>query len=154
MSDSISTTVVLKHCGYVIAGLSGALTMIGVDPVAAKALGILMIFDTITGMTKAVIVYGKREFKSMKLIAGAITKLLIWCVPLVFATAGRGSGVDLQWIISASFLILIWGETTSILGNINSISKRKDTSEFDAMSLIYGIFKNFIEKYFQAIKNK
>lgn len=154
MSDSISTTVILKHCGYAVATIGGALTSIGVDPVAAKALGALMIFDILTGMTKAVIVYGKKEFKSMKLIAGVVTKLLIWSVPLVFATAAKGSGHDLSWIISASFSALIFGETVSILGNINSIAKKKETAEFDAMSLIYGIFKGFIERYFQAIKNK
>lgn len=154
MTESLSTTVILKHCGYAIAGITGALTMIGIDPVAAQALGIIMIFDTLTGMIKAVIVHGRKEFKSMKLISGAVTKLLIWCVPLVFATAARGSGVDFSVIISSSFAILIFGETVSILGNIHSISKKRDTAEFDAMSLIYGIFRGFIERYLEAIKNQ
>jgi phage-related holin len=153
MHEAITTTTVIKHCTYIFAGLTGAITYIGINPKAIYILAILMVIDVTTGITKAIVVHGKRSYRTMKLTAGVIAKLMILLIPLVLALTGHGVGVNLLFLVSASITILIFSETSSILGNIHAISKKRDTDEFDAVALIVAIFRGVVERYLESIKN-
>ena len=154
MNETLSTTAILKHCGYIVAGAVGIVTYIGLDTRALFVLGILMILDVVTGVIKSGTIRGWRSIKSMKLTSGVLAKLVTILVPIVVALAGLGIGANLVFVASSALTILILAETYSILGNIHSVTVGEEKPEFDAVGAILEMFRDVIENYFNKIKGK
>jgi len=140
-----------KSCGYVTAGIFGAT---GISHETIAILALLMVIDVITGIARSGKLYGWGAVTSSKMTAGIIAKLLVMLVPLVIALAGRGSGIDLRWVVSSSLTILVLAEAYSILGNIHSASTGKKTPEFDAVGYILEKFREVVENFLSNTKKK
>lgn len=146
MQEAVTTKTILKHAGYFIAFLIGAVEL----PVDAfKILGGLMVLDTILGVLRVGVVHGFIHIKSTRLTAGIISKLAVIAAPLVIAWTGKGAGIDLVPLAKGALSMIILAEGYSILGNINSIRLRKDVQEWDAVAFVLQKTRQTIEKILQ-----
>ena len=153
MAETLTTGTIIKHCAYLFAGVAGIITHVGIEPKAIFILSIFMVLDVVTGVSKTIVINGLKSYRSMKLSAGVLAKCFVILVPFVVALTGHRVGADLTFIASAAVSILIFSEASSILGNIHAIHKRQETGELDAVAIIIGIFRGFVERYFESIKN-
>lgn len=152
MIEELTTIGFVKNCTYIAAGVFGVVTFIGLDPKAISILAAFMALDVFTGVIKAIIVHGKRSFKTLRLTAGVLAKLVTILIPFIVALTGHAIGVELIALASGAVTILVVSEAWSILGNIHSITQKEEKPEFDAVGAILGFFKGALEKYFESIK--
>lgn len=128
MSKHFTFAAVLKNLAYIPA------LLIGLDGQSYFILTIFMFADLVFGISRTLILHGGQSFKSYKLTAGIVSKLLVLSVPLIVVWAGRGAGFDLtllgQWAIG----VLVLSQAYSMLGHINAIRLGQEASEWDAVS--------------------
>lgn len=148
MQETATTTVALKHFGYVLAFL------LGLDIHSYGILAAFMLIDLVLGTIRAGVVHGVQSIKSYKFIAGITSKLLVLTVPLIVVWAGRGAGVDLLFLAQGALAMLVLGEAYSILGNINSIRLRRDIAEYDVISSILGTVQDVLERLLASNRDK
>lgn len=130
MTHEISTTAILKNLGYIPAFL------LGLSAESYLILAVLMLVDTLFGVIRVGVIYGGRQIKSYRLIAGMLSKLTVISLPILLVWAGRGAGLDLTKIAQATLGVLVLAELYSIVGSIYAIRIRKDVPEWDAVSWV------------------
>lgn len=117
-------------------------------PASVGILGVLLILDFITGVTRSAYVDGLRSIRSSIALRGALAKLLVILVPFVLALAGKAAGMQLAPVAQASITVFALSTAYSVLGNIHSAITGKPKLEFDAVDYflqqIKGLLKNFI----------
>lgn len=116
------------------------------------ALTALMIIDFVTGILASAHIDGLRAITSKRMIAGALSKIVVLLVPFVLVIAGRGIGIDLEQYIQGTIVILILAEAYSNLGNIQSFRTRKRVSEIDAVSAVLKGIRNYILSLLEKAK--
>ena len=131
-----------KHIAYGVAFLVGS---VGLSVESFSILGVLVVVDTFTGVTRAMVIHGKRSFTSTKLTSGVLSKSFIVCVPLLVAWSGKGAGIDMTGLAQGVLSVLIIAELYSTLGNIYAIHIRKDVKEFDAIAFILHRVRDVVE---------
>jgi toxin secretion/phage lysis holin len=150
-SAPVSLFVALKNISYVGLFLV-ALQYLNLSHEAVVILGILLLVDVITGVWRAAAVDGVRSVKSSIGTRGALGKILVFIVPFVIAAAGRGAGVDLSPLASASLTIFIVNTAYSILGNVHSIGTGKPKVEYDALDYVYRKVGEVLKKLIPDVK--
>lgn len=132
-----------KHLGYIGFALLGA---VGLPHESYIILAVLMLVDTLFGVVRVGVVHGGRHIKSYRLTAGILSKLAVLLVPLIIAWAGRGAGIPLTFMATATISVLILAELYSIIGSVYSIWIKEDVQEFDAISFVLRKVQISIEK--------
>ena len=116
------------------------------------ALTALMIIDFVTGILASAHIEGIRSITSKRMIAGALSKMVVLLVPFVLVIAGRGIGIDLEQYIQGTIVILILAEAYSNLGNIQSFRTGKRVAEIDAVSAVLKGIRNYIISLLDKVK--
>ena len=118
------------------------------------ALGLAMIFDTITGVAKSYRLGKKITSKEGK--KGIIEKTLMLLGLLLLGVIGKLLGLDLSWLVVNALIILTIFEVYSFFGNIGTIRTGVETQEFDAVSAIVKFIqtalKTIIDKFLNQTK--
>lgn len=135
----ITTTSFLKNLGYIPA------IFVGLSLESYAILAVLMVIDTLFGITRVAVIYGGRHIKSYKLIAGLLSKLTVLTIPLLMVWAGRGAGLDLLFVAQGTLGVLVLAEFYSILGSVYAIRVRRDVAEFDAVAAVIRTVQRLIE---------
>lgn len=130
----------MKNLAYIPAFL------IGLSPESYVILTVFMGIDFVLGILRAITLGGMQAFKSYKLAAGVLSKLLVLSVPLILAWGGRGSGMDFTMLAQWGIGALTLSQLYSILGHINAIRAGEDRSEWDAVSWIMGRLRRTLEQ--------
>ena len=126
--------------------LYGPAVLIGLSTESYMILTVFMAADLVLGVTRAIYIGGGQAFKSYKLTAGVVSKLLVLAVPLIVVWAGRGAGVDLTMLGQGAIGILVLSQAYSMLGHINAIRSKEDKSEWDAVSFLLRKFRTMLEQ--------
>ncbi len=145
MEQTVTATgsiVGIKNFAYIPAFIIG----LGINPEAVSILAIFMILDIILGVTHSAALHGGKSIRSRTLIHGIVSKFLVLIIPAILAYTGKGIGINLVSLVTATMSVLILAETYSMLGHIQSIRTGKDVLEFDAVSLVLKNLRNIIEK--------
>lgn len=140
MEQPALTFTAFKNASYLPA------ILLGLSIESYTILAILMVIDTIFGVTRVLVVHGGVHIKSYKLTAGITAKLSILLLPLLIAWVGRGANIDLSMIARGTLGVLILSEFYSILGSMYSMRIMKDVPEYDAVSAVIRSVRNIIEK--------
>lgn len=128
MNETVTNGAILKNFGYIPA------LLIGLSPEAYAILGVFMLADLALGISRTLLLHGGHSFKSYKLTAGLVSKLVVMAVPLIVVWAGRGAGVDLTLVGQWSVGILVLSQAYSMLGHINAIRVGEERTEWDGVS--------------------
>ncbi len=116
----------------------------GMDEEAVIGLSILIVIDMITGVWKTIALDKKPS--STRFVNGLISKLVLLIIPFVLAVASKSVHLDLSIFLWVVINALILSEMYSILANIYTIRSKKETEEFDVMSIILRKTRKFIDK--------
>lgn len=113
---------------------AGVLTAIGVDTEVFAALGWLLFFDYVTGVSKAKAL--GHCISSNKMKYGVVSKFSLMLIPIVLAIAAKGVDANAKSVLYVGMNILILSEVYSIIGNIYSIRTKQELPEWDAVAAI------------------
>jgi phage-related holin len=97
-------------------------------------LTILIVLDFTTWIIKS-----KRigeEIRSKKGVLWILSKLLLILIPITIALVGKWVWIDLLWLVSWAFAMIIVSEWYSVISNITIIITWKKTKEEDALSIV------------------
>ena len=130
MTHEIPLFTIIKNIAYIPA------ILLGLSLDSYFILAVFMSVDIVLGITRTIVIYGGKHFRSYRLSVGVISKLMMLIVPLIVVWTGKGVGLDLLFLAQWSLGALILAEAYSILGNIHAIRIRRDVPEFDAISWI------------------
>jgi len=117
---------------------------LSIDIDIAKTLSLLMIIDTVLGVSKTLRIK-KITFDFKELLWGIVSKCTVILIPILLAVTALGLGFDFTLLVNVVFKILIVNETISALTNILSIKKRKNIKNTDYVSLLIYKLKNFLK---------
>jgi len=117
---------------------------LSIDIDTAKTLSLLMIIDTVLGVSKTLRIK-KITFDFKELLWGIVSKCTVILIPILLAVTALGLGFDFTLLVNVVFKILIVNETISALTNILSIKKRKNIKNTDYVSLLIYKLKNFLK---------
>jgi toxin secretion/phage lysis holin len=143
--DNKLITYCLTALGYIPA------CFIGLSIESYAILGVLLIVDTATGITRSIFNDGGRAVTSRKFATGVIKKAHMVIIPWLVLVAGQGMGVDLLIFAKAVLGALIASELYSILGNVYSIYTEEDKPEFDGVKFVMSSTMNGIKNLLQNI---
>jgi phage-related holin len=107
--------------------------------IPSNMIGLLVVFiiiDTVTGTILSYVVDGKHSLKSRIMTTGVISKGLAILVPLMLASFGHVSQIQMQTLAQGLLGVLLVAEMYSVIGNIISIKKRERMKEIDAFSFV------------------
>jgi len=116
------------------------------------ALTVLMIIDFLTGILASAHIDGLRSITSKRMIAGALSKMVVLLIPFILVIAGFGIGIDLEQYVQGTIVILILAEAYSNLGNIQSFRTGKRVAEIDAVSAVLKGIRNYILSLLEKAK--
>lgn len=139
-TSAVSGWAIFKNATYIPA------FVLGLSTEAYGILGVLMLFDAITGIIRSGTVHGWRSITSHTAEVGLLAKLLLFLVPLILSLTAKGAGFDLHWVASGALTVLVLSEGYSILGNIHSTYLRQDVKEFDAINFLLTRLRDLLEK--------
>lgn len=122
------------------------MVFVHISPEGYWILGVLMIADTITGVIRSGVIRGWQSITSKELSIGVLAKGTLILVPLLIALAGKGIGFDLTFLATSTLNILILAELYSSISNIESIRRRKDVLEFDAVNYMLDKIRTLLEQ--------
>lgn len=114
------------------------------DQDSMSVLTVLVLIDIFTGVMKT-LALGKKP-SSRRLLNGFISKVLLLLVPIVFALAVKGIGVDAKSMLYMILSVLILSETYSIIGNVYTVKTRKEVEEFDAVAVILKMIRKYLDR--------
>lgn len=121
------------------------LTELGLDAQKMFILGILLVTDMMSGVTKAYIM--KTPITYERLVAGILAKVFILIIPIVLAfLAIIVVDVNLNHYLKYVVSSLAVAECYSILGNIVTIRSRNKIEEQDLVSIAIRGIRTFMEK--------
>lgn len=140
MEHTTGTFTVAKNISYILAAI------VSLNTESYMIIGAFMIIDTITGVTRSIVVHGGRSFTSHAATLGITAKLLVILIPLLVVLAGQGAGINLVPVAKSALNILILSELYSILSNIQSVRLKRDVAEFDAVNFLLDKLRLFLEK--------
>ena len=143
--------ILLKNGLYVPIFLAG---IINCKQEIVEALLVLMIIDIITGIIKSIRINGTRSIKSIILVAGFVSKILLILIPVILAYTGQGIGIDLKPLVSGTMMVLVVAESYSSLGNIQAVRIGKDVPEFDIVSFLIKKIRKQLLRILEKSKEK
>lgn len=108
-------------------------------------LAVLMAFDFVTWVIKAVVIPGLK-LTSKRAIIGAITKILVFSLPFMTVLAGKVTGIDSKPLADVLMWIIGLSEFYSIISNIIAIKTQKDVEEHDAIMILLTWLKKVIRQ--------
>ena len=148
MVQSSTTTIFgfLKNLSYI------PIFILGLPIESFAILTIFIVVDMVMGIAKSWTIHGRQSLTSRRFSIGLISKLSMLFVPLLFAAAGKGVGIDLTAIARGSLSLLIFSEGYSIIGNMISIRTGEETHEFDAVTFVLRKIQGFMMKYIKSDK--
>lgn len=113
-----------------------------VDIDTMRILSILMFFDTLFGVVKAIRL--NYDFSIKKLLWGFTTKFLILLIPLIVALIGKGIGYNFLWAVDFAIKMLIINEGLSCLTNILAAKTKKDIKNIDLVTLLLVYLRTYL----------
>lgn len=143
MDDLVSA---IKACLYAL------FVWLGIKTEAFFILIVLMSFDSITGVVKALRMGGAFSFSV--LLWGFILKLCFLVIPLVVALLGKTLGYDFVIIIHIVISILSVSEAYSILGNIYTAKNKKAIEKVDAVSMLLKSMRTALMNFMKGATSK
>ena len=117
-----------------VAGVAWALVWAGVDEQTYTIFAVLLVFDYLTGITKAFIL--EQKITSNRSKYGIASKLSLLIIPVILGLGGKAVDADFALTIYWAMNVLILSEVYSIVGNIYSIRSGEEMPEFDAVQAI------------------
>jgi len=143
MTVLATSTVTLKNFSYLIV-FWYSFEYLGFHPETMTILGILMILDVLTGITRVWLNEGGRQIKSAVLKRGVTAKILLLAGLLATALSSRAMGLEFQNFAQAALTVIILGELYSILGNVHSARTGTPKVEFDAVAWMLARVRDLI----------
>lgn len=136
MEQKLTTYEILcKYANEIKASIYGAFVFLNIDTDIVKILMILMLFDTVFGIIKAIILSETISFKI--LFFGLTTKLLILLIPMTLALVGKGlKTYDFTPIVDVVLKVLVVSEGISIVTSMYAIKKREKVENIDFVSML------------------
>lgn len=117
---------------------------LGIGTDIAKILFILMVLDSLLGMTKALRL---NEKISLKLLAwGIVGKLCLLVIPMTLALIAKALNLDFTVFLVSIMWILIVNEGISIITNIISIRTKKKIENTDYITKLLMLIKNGLKQ--------
>lgn len=113
-----------------------SMTFLGVSYGVILLLWFFIVFDTILGVAKAVVLDGWDQVTGRRFWAGVLTKLSILFIPLSLALSGALLGYNLNIFVMTSMYALIANDAISCYTNILSIKKKKNYVNKDLIELL------------------
>lgn len=106
---------------------------------------ILMGIDTFFGVLK-VFNINYKEFSTVKLFIGWLTKIGFLLLPLTIAYLGKALNYDLSILVTISLKLLAVSESISIITNMIAIKTKKKIENYDIVTKFLNYVRNlFIE---------
>ena len=134
MSQTTNMLAEIKIVSYM--AVTGAFAWFNVPAEGFAILFGLIVLDTFLGAMRSMIV-DARNFTSVALRNGFLSKVILVLLPLIVISVGKGIGMDLSTLASASIGILIASEGYSCVANIGQIiAKDANKPESDAVSFV------------------
>ena len=125
---------------------------LNIDIDIVKIIMWLMLFDTIFGIIKAVVL--KDEISKGILFFGLITKMLILTIPMVLALVGKGLGYDFTPLVNSVMKILVLAEGFSIISSMYSIKTKERVKDVDIISLLLSSLRKMIMETINILLKK
>jgi len=109
---------------------------------------VLLFVDLLTGTMAAFI---SREIMTQtRFLAGLLSKLLMFIIPIVVAIIAKMQGNDLLWFIKWTLIVLAVSEAISIFNNVLKSKGKTPLPEFDAIALISVKLRSILERLFNT----
>lgn len=113
-----------------------AFVFLKIDTDTVTILLVLMLFDTVFGMAKAIKM--KVTITINKLLSGVTAKSLFLMIPMTVALMGKGLGYNLDILVQTVLKVLIVGEGISIMGSMYVIKTGNSVEHVDVVSMLLG----------------
>jgi len=131
---------------FAILSFAWTCAYLNIDKEAIALYTTLLIIDLLTGTMASFI--AKETVTRAKFIAGFMSKLLMFVVPIVIAIVAKVHGGELNWFIKWTVIVLSVSEAISIFNNLLKSKGQKPLPEMDAISLIAKKLRELLEKLF------
>lgn len=133
---------------WLILPLAGAvqasITYLHLNAEQLTILSILIAIDIVTGVIKAYIV--SKNVTSHRFLLGFLSKVVLLGIPFILALGAKGVGFDVEGFVALCVSVLVVGEVYSSIGNIYTITTKKEVTEIDAVSAILGMIRELLER--------
>ncbi len=150
MDKNTSIYEVLKdHINEIKTAIYSAFVFLHIDTEVVKVLLFLMLFDTIFGIVKSIVMGVKFDFKV--LLGGIINKTLTLLIPMTLALVGQGlKKYDFTPLVDMVLRILVVAEGFSILTSFYVIKTKKEVENFDIITLLLAALRQNVMKLLKA----
>jgi len=132
--------------------LYGLFAFLQVDIDVVNVIMWLMLIDTISGVTKAVIV-DKIKFTFNTFYIGIMSKFVLLLIPITLALMALGIGYDFTWAVEVVMRLIILSEGISFFTNIVSIREKKVYENRDYLSIILNWVRSQLISIFDSTIN-
>lgn len=114
------------------------------DHVVLEMFALLLIIDMFTGIAKSIRLGIKPTSKRFSV--GILSKLTLILIPIILSIAAKAINVNISVIVYTAINALILNEVYSSIANIYTIRTGKVAEEFDVLSKLLSVIKNFINR--------
>lgn len=139
----------IKYTMYwIYASLIALFEFLDLPAFQVGVLGILMIFDVLTGLLKQRRI-NPQDITSNRLTTGVLAKILTLVCVILIALCIKAVWFEFiqKDYIKIALAFLIWWELYSVIANTISFKTKKDFWEFDAITVFLSWFANAIKNY-------
>ena len=130
-----------------IAGFAWACAYLNIDQEAIALYTTLLMIDLATGTMASFI--AREQVTKARFVAGFMSKLLMFVVPVVIAIVAKVQGGELDWFIKWTVIVLSVSEAISIFNNLLKSKGQKPLPDMDAIAIIAGKLRELLEKLFK-----
>ena len=131
-----------------------AVSFMGINSGIILILWFFMVFDTLLGMWKSVVLYDWPSLNRKEFAFGVGTKMAVLFIPLSIAFVGQFANYDLKIFVDTTMWVLIANDAISCYTNILSIKKKKDYVNKDLVEALVTTLRDLIYSGAKAALNR
>lgn len=132
--------VVSRHANELKVMIYSVFVYLNIDTDVVQVLMWLMLFDTIFGVWKSLVL--GEVFKFKLLLFGVVSKLFVLLIPMALALVGKGLGYVLTPIVDIVLRVLVVAEGISIFSSFYMIRTKKRIENIDVITLLLSAVRN------------
>jgi len=129
--------------------LMTSFTFLGVNFGLISLLWFFMVFDTLFGVAKAIVLGGWDSVTRARFLAGILTKIAILFIPLSLALVGALTGFNFNIFVLTAIYAVIGNDAISCYTNILSIKKKRNYVNKDLIEMLINALRSGI---YNAVK--
>ena len=105
---------------------------------------LLLVIDMLTGIAKSIKLGIKPTSKRFS--SGVLSKFTLLLIPIIISIGAKAVSIDLSILVTTTINALILNEVYSSIANIYTIQTGKVAEEFDVLSKLLKVIRNFINR--------